>query len=155
MPNLIKFWAVVAALAITLFFVWALQSPIRAIPVESAEAREHNYHPDHKEERFRDEIRYTRTPPDPGHDSHSSDDYQQQILDVILSQGISGVGLIFLSWFIWKMNGQAHADRKDSENKLVELLAANNAAQLQSVEKLAKFGSELENMSREIERIRA
>lgn len=152
MPNIVKFWAVVIAVVITAFFFWALQSPIKGVPLE---AREHNFQPENHPDRKRGQNYYdTRVPPDPVHQDHS-DDYQQQILDVILSQGISGVGLIFLSWFIWKMNGQAHQDRKDSENKLVELLAASNAAQLQSVEKLAKFGSELENMSREIERIRA
>jgi hypothetical protein len=81
----------------------------------------------------------------PQHQDHK--DPTEQVLEVLLNQGISGVGLIFLSWFIWKTNGQARADRRELEGRLLDVIKESNKT-------LVEHGVELQNISRELERIR-
>jgi hypothetical protein len=89
-------------------------------------------------------------PPEPRRYSDQQDqqDPTEQILGVLIDQGIAGVGLIFLSWFIWKTNGQARADRRELEGRLLDVIKETNKT-------LVEHGVELQNISREIERIRS
>jgi hypothetical protein len=88
-------------------------------------------------------------PPEPRRYSDQQDqDPSEQILGVLIDQGIAGVGLIFLSWFIWKTNGQARADRRELEGRLLDVIKETNKT-------LVEHGVELQNISRELERIRS
>jgi hypothetical protein len=87
-------------------------------------------------------------PPEPRRYSDQQDqDPSEQILGVLIDQGIAGVGLIFLSWFIWKTNGQARQDRRELEGRLIALIEKTNTS-------LTEQKSELENIGRELERLR-
>ena len=74
-------------------------------------------------------------------------DPSEQIFEVLIGQGIAGVGLIFLSWFIWKTNGQARTDRRELEGRLIALIEKTNTT-------LVEQKAQLENIGRELERIR-
>ena len=118
---------------ITAFIIlWLWAAPVLA---DKLEAREHNDRYERRE--------YSRVPQ---HQDHK--DAAEQILEVLLNQGIAGVGLIFLSWFIWKTNGQARADRRELEGRLLDVIKENNKT-------LVEHGVELQNISRELERIRS
>jgi hypothetical protein len=95
-------------------------------------------------------LRQMNLPPEPRRYSDQQDqqDPSEQILGVLIDQGIAGVGLIFLSWFIWKTNGQARADRRELEGRLLDVIKETNKT-------LVEHGVELQNISRELERIRS
>jgi hypothetical protein len=93
-------------------------------------------------------LRQMNIPSEPRRYSDQQDqDPSEQILGVLIDQGIAGVGLIFLSWFIWKTNGQARADRRELEGRLLDVIKETNKT-------LVEHGVELQNISREIERVR-
>jgi hypothetical protein len=93
-------------------------------------------------------LRQMNIPPEPRRYSDQQDqDPSEQILGVLIDQGIAGVGLIFLSWFIWKTNGQARQDRRELEGRLIALIEKTNTS-------LTEQKSELENIGRELERLR-
>ena len=148
-PNVVKFWAVVISVAITTFFFWALQSPIRAVPVESAEAREHqyDYHPDHRDEHpMQEKQGYSY--------QKEEDNLPDQIANIFLEQGWIGAMLLLVMAYMHYSQKTARSDRIKLEDKLVEMLKNSNNVQLENVKELSKIGSELENISREMERIR-
>jgi hypothetical protein len=116
-----------------LFILWLWAAPVFA---DKLEAREHN-------DRYSGHYGYSRVP-----QHQDRQDPTEQILEVLLNQGISGVGLIFLSWFIWKTNGQARADRRELEGRLLDVIKESNKT-------LVEHGVELQNISRELERIRS
>ena len=115
-----------------LIILWLWAAPVSA---DKLEAREH-------QDRYNQSHGYSRAPQ---HQDHK--DPTEQVLEVLLNQGISGVGLIFLSWFIWKTNGQARADRRELEGRLLDVIKESNKT-------LVEHGVELQNISRELERIR-
>jgi hypothetical protein len=74
-------------------------------------------------------------------------DSTEQILDILLSQGVAGVGLIVLALWIKTTTAQARADRLRIEERVFDLVEKTNA-------QLAEQHSELTNIGRELERIR-
>ena len=74
-------------------------------------------------------------------------DSAEQVLDILLSQGVAGVGLIVLGWWIKTTTAQARADRLRIEERVFDLVEKTNA-------QLAEQHSELTNIGRELERIR-
>ena len=122
--------AVMKSLVLIILWLWA--APVSA---DKLEAREH-------QDRYDQRQAYSRVPQYQDHK-----DPTEQVLEVLLNQGISGVGLIFLSWFIWKTNGQARADRRELEGRLLDVIKESNRT-------LVEHGVELQNISRELERIR-
>ena len=99
-------------------------------------AREHN------DRQYRYEDRqYSRVP------ERQDQDPTKQILGILIDQGIAGVGLIFLGWFIWKTNGQARQDRRELEGRLITLIEKTNTS-------LTEQKDHLENIGRELERLR-
>lgn len=99
-------------------------------------AREHN----DRHVRYEDR-QYSRVP------ERQEKDPTEQIFEVLIDQGIAGVGLIFLSWFIWKTNGQARQDRRELEGRLITLIEKTNTS-------LTEQKDHLENIGRELERLR-
>ena len=107
-------------------------------------AREHQSYQGMYEPRFRD----MQVSPEPRyHEEHADMDPTEQVFEVLIDQGIAGVGLIFLSWFIWKTNGQARTDRRELEGRLIALIEKTNTT-------LVEQKSELGNIGRELERLR-
>ena len=85
-------------------------------------------------------------PPPLRHEDHS-DDLIDQIAQVFLSQGWIGGMLLLVMGYQHVSQKQARSDRIRLEESLVQLLTDNN-------KELAKFSAELDNLSREVERIR-
>jgi hypothetical protein len=88
---------------------------------------------------------YYQTPP--RHDDHSDEPITDQIATIFLDQGWIGGMMLLLMAYLHFTQKQARADRIKLEDKLVDLLTNNN-------KELAKFSAELDNLSREVERIR-
>jgi hypothetical protein len=86
-------------------------------------------------------------PPTPRHDDHSDEPITDQIATIFLDQGWIGGMLLLVMGYMHVSQKQARADRIKLEDKLVDLLTNNN-------KELAKFSAELDNLSREVERIR-
>jgi hypothetical protein len=86
-------------------------------------------------------------PPPPRHDDHSDEPITDQIATIFLDQGWIGGMLLLVMGYMHVSQKQARADRIKLEDKLVDLLTNNN-------KELAKFSAELDNLSREVERIR-
>ena len=86
-------------------------------------------------------------PPPPRHDDHSDETIPDQIATIFLDQGWIGGMLLLVMGYMHVSQKQARADRIKLEDKLVDLLTNNN-------KELAKFSAELDNLSREVERIR-
>ena len=84
-------------------------------------------------------VQYPAQPP--------TKDSAEQVLDILLSQGVAGVGLIVLGWWIKTSTAQARADRLRIEERVFDLVEKTNA-------QLAGQHAELTNISRELERIR-
>jgi hypothetical protein len=80
-------------------------------------------------------------PPPPARDP------TEKIIDILLSQGVAGVGLIVLAWWIKTSTAQARTDRLRIEERVFDLVERTN-------KNLAEQHSELANISRELERIR-
>jgi hypothetical protein len=74
-------------------------------------------------------------------------DSTEKVLDILLSQGVAGVGLIVLGWWIKTSTAQARTDRIRIEERVFDLVEKSNL-------QLAEQHSELANISRELERIR-
>jgi len=124
-----------------LIIIWLWAAPVFA----DVMARDHEsqYHGI-----YEPRLRQMNIPPEPRRYSDQQDqDPSEQILGVLIDQGIAGVGLIFLSWFIWKTNGQARQDRRELEGRLIALIEKTNTS-------LTEQKSELENIGRELERMR-
>ena len=124
-----------------LIIIWLWAAPVFA----DVMARDHEsqYHGI-----YEPRLRQMNIPPEPRRYSDQQDqDPSEQILGVLIDQGIAGVGLIFLSWFIWKTNGQARQDRRELEGRLIALIEKTNTS-------LTEQKSELENIGRELERLR-
>ena len=85
-------------------------------------------------------VQYPAPPP--------AKDSTEQILDILLSQGVAGVGLIVLAWWIKTTTTQARADRLRIEERVFDLIEKTNS-------QLAEQHGELTNISRELERLRA
>ena len=117
--------------ALIIICLWA--APVIA---DQLIAREHN----DRQYRYEDH-QYSRVP-----ERHDKDP-TEQIFEVLIDQGIAGVGLIFLSWFIWKTNGQARQDRRELEGRLITLIEKTNTS-------LTEQKDHLENIGRELERLR-
>ena len=90
---------------------------------------------------------YYQPPPPPRHDDHSEEPLPDQIAAIFLDQGWIGGMMLLLMAYLHFTQKQARADRIKLEDKLVDLLTNNN-------KELAKFSAELDNLSREVERIR-
>ena len=84
-------------------------------------------------------VQYPAQPP--------AKDATEQVLDILLSQGVAGVGLIVLGWWIKTSTAQARADRLRIEERVFDLIEKTNS-------QLAEQHAELTNISRELERIR-
>ena len=110
-----------------LIILWLWAAPVLA---EKLEAREHN-----------DRREYSRVPQ---HQVHQ--DSTDKILEVLLNQGIAGVGLIFLSWFIWKQGAIAREDRRELEGRLITLIEKTNTTLTQQTDHLEGIERELEHM---------
>jgi hypothetical protein len=124
-----------------LIIIWLWAAPVFA----DVMARDHEsqYHGI-----YEPRLRQMNIPPEPRRYSDQQDqDPSEQILGVLIDQGIAGVGLIFLSWFIWKTNGLARQDRRELEGRLIALIEKTNTS-------LTEQKSELENIGRELERLR-
>ena len=76
-----------------------------------------------------------------------SGDPTEKVIEIILSQGVAGVGLIVLAWWIKTTTAQARADRLRIEERVFDLMEKTNVH-------LAEQHAELENLSREFERSR-
>ena len=76
-----------------------------------------------------------------------SGDPTQKAIDILLSQGVAGIGLIVLAWWIKTTTAQARADRLRIEERVFDLMEKTNVH-------LAEQHAELENISREFERSR-
>ena len=74
-------------------------------------------------------------------------DSTEQILDILLSQGVAGVGLIVLALWIKTTTTQARTDRIRIEERVFDLVEKTNA-------QLAEQHVELKNISHELERFR-
>jgi hypothetical protein len=88
-----------------------------------------------------------RLPPPPRHDDHSDEPLPDQIAAIFLDQGWIGGMMLLLMAYMHYSQKTARQDRIKLEDKLVQLLMDNNT-------QLTKFSAEMENMSRELERIR-
>jgi hypothetical protein len=75
-------------------------------------------------------------------------DATEKVLDILLSQGVAGVGLIVLGWWIKTSTAQARTDRIRIEERVFDLVERTN-------KNLAEQHSELGNISRELERLRS
>jgi hypothetical protein len=95
----------------------------------------------------RTQPKYYQLPPPPRHDDHSDETIPDQIATIFLDQGWIGAMMLLLMAYLHFTQKQARADRIKLEDKLVDLLTNNN-------KELAKFSAELDNLSREVERIR-
>ena len=84
-------------------------------------------------------VQYPAPPP--------SKDPTEKVIDILLSQGVAGVGLIVLGWWIKTSTAQARADRLRIEERVFDLIEKTNS-------QLAEQHAELANISRELERIR-
>ena len=74
-------------------------------------------------------------------------DPTQKIIDILLGQGVAGIGLIVLGWWIKTSSAEARADRLKIEERVFNLVEKTN-------ETLGEYKGELENVGRELERIR-
>ena len=126
--NIVKFSALVVV-ALTSFFFGSLQSPIKAVDVHPLQEKQ-------------------------GYSSPEEDNLPDQIANIFLEQGWIGAMLLLVMAYMHYSQKTARADRIKLEDKLVEMLKNSNNVQLESVKELSKIGSELENMGRELERIR-
>ena len=70
-----------------------------------------------------------------------------EIAEILLSQGVAGIGLIVLGWWIKTTTQEARADRIRIEERVFDLVEKTNSH-------LAEQRAELENISRELERLR-
>ena len=86
-------------------------------------------------------MQYTRVPEPVGEDP------TQKIIDILLGQGVAGIGLIVLGWWIKTSSAEARADRLKIEERVFNLVEKTNEA-------LGKNNTELENIGRELEQIR-
>ena len=84
---------------------------------------------------------YTRVP------EPAPSDPTQKIIDILLGQGVAGIGLIVLGWWIKTSSAEARADRLKIEERVFNLVEKTN-------ETLGEYKGELENVGRELERIR-
>ena len=100
-------------------------------------ARQHEY----VDRRPNPHTQYTRIPEPVGEDP------TEKIIDILLSQGVAGIGLIVLGWWIKTSSAEARADRLKIEERVFNLVEKTN-------EVLGEHKSELENIGRELERIR-
>ena len=100
-------------------------------------ARQHEY----VDRRPNPHAQYTRLPEPVGEDP------TQKIIDILLSQGVAGIGLIVLGWWIKTSSAEARADRLKIEERVFNLVEKTN-------ETLGEYKGELENVGRELERIR-
>lgn len=76
-----------------------------------------------------------------------SGDPTQKAIDILLSQGVAGIGLIVLAWWIKTTTAQARADRLRIEERVFDLMERTNSV-------LTEQHAELENISRELARLR-
>ena len=90
---------------------------------------------------------YYQQPPPPRHDDHSDETITDQIATIFLDQGWIGAMMLLLMAYMHYSQKTARQDRIKLEDKLVQLLMDNNT-------QLTKFSAEMENMGRELERIR-
>tara|TARA_R110000765_G_scaffold210964_2_gene316087 strand:+ start:661 stop:1011 length:351 start_codon:yes stop_codon:yes gene_type:complete len=74
-------------------------------------------------------------------------DPTEKVIDILLSQGVAGVGLIVLAWWIKTTTAQARADRLRIEERVFDLMERTNSV-------LTEQHAELENISRELARLR-
>ena len=92
-------------------------------------------------ERPNPHAQYTRVPEPVGEDP------TQKVIDILLSQGVAGIGLIVLGWWIKTSSAEARADRLKIEERVFNLVEKTNKT-------LGEYRGELENVGRELERIR-
>jgi len=74
-------------------------------------------------------------------------DPTEKAIDILLSQGVAGIGLIVLAWWIKTTTAQARADRLRIEERVFDLMERTNSV-------LTEQHAELENISRELARLR-
>ena len=86
-------------------------------------------------------MQYTRVP------EPASEDPTEKIIDILLSQGVAGIGLIVLGWWIKTSSAEARADRLKIEERVFDLVEKTNKT-------LGEYKGEFENIGRELERIR-
>ena len=86
-------------------------------------------------------------PPPPRHDDHSDESITDQVVSQFLKNGWIGAMLLITMAYMHYSQKTARSDRIRLEESLVQLLTDNN-------KELAKFSAELDNLSREVERIR-
>jgi hypothetical protein len=93
------------------------------------------------------EQRYVEVPSVVSYPQPPAKDSTEQILDILLSQGVAGVGLIVLALWIKTTTTQARTDRIRIEERVFDLVTETNT-------NLVGQRAELANISRELERIR-
>ena len=101
-------------------------------------AQDHERYVDH---RPNPHMQYTRVP------EPASEDPTEKIIDILLSQGVAGIGLIVLGWWIKTSSAEARADRLKIEERVFDLVEKTNKT-------LGEYKGEFENIGRELERIR-
>ena len=89
------------------------------------------------------DLNYSRVPVIEPQSGETAD----QIAEILLSQGVAGIGLIVLGWWIKTTTQEARADRIRIEERVFDLVEKTNSH-------LAEQRAELENISRELERLR-
>ena len=89
------------------------------------------------------DLNYSRVPVIEPQSGETAD----QIAEILLSQGVAGIGLIVLGWWIKTTTQEARADRRRIEERVFDLVEKTNSH-------LAEQRAELENISRELERLR-
>ena len=115
--------------------------------------QERQYRDPYQEDRGRrTQQQFYQLPPPPANDEGL--DFLESAQGVLLQQGISGVVLAVCFFFIWKQNGQARADREKLEERIFSLTEKTNQVMLDQKAEHEKHGTELQNISRELERIR-
>jgi hypothetical protein len=119
--------------ALVFVMLW-FTTPILA---DDALARDHEY----VDRRPNPHAQYTRVPEPVGEDP------TEKVIDILLSQGVAGIGLIVLGWWIKTSSAEARADRLKIEERVFNLVEKTNKT-------LGEYRGELENVGRELERIR-
>jgi hypothetical protein len=119
--------------AVVFVMLW-FTTPILA---DDALARDHEY----VDRRPNPHAQYTRVPEPVGEDP------TEKVIDILLSQGVAGIGLIVLGWWIKTSSAEARADRLKIEERVFNLVEKTNKT-------LGEYRGELENVGRELERIR-
>jgi hypothetical protein len=117
--------------------------------------QERRYQDPYQEDRGRrTQQQFYQLPPPPRQEEHSDETIPDQIAAIFLDQGWIGAMMLLLMAYLHISQKTARADRLRLEEKLFELTERTNQTLADQQTEHEKHGSELQNISRELERIR-